>query len=225
MTTCATIGKDICMAEKQRVDVWYSLQSDYCYFLLDRLLKLSSAGVDVIIRPVLGIVLRMPEATRNRGKIEQQYFWTDTKHTAEYLGLPHAYPDPSPIQFKPGSAWIAAEEQPHVERLYRLFVGANRQEKGLAFLDVVGRGLWDGTNPGWDGSSFLPDAMSKLGLVHDKVMEQTDWSSAQDELKSNHKAMLEVGHWGVPLMAYKREPFYGQDRFDQLIWRMGVKLR
>jgi 2-hydroxychromene-2-carboxylate isomerase len=28
------------------------------------------------------------------------------------------------------------------------------------------------------------------------------------------------GHYGVPLMVYAGEPFFGQDRFDQLVWRM-----
>ena len=28
------------------------------------------------------------------------------------------------------------------------------------------------------------------------------------------------GHYGVPLMVYDGEPFFGQDRFDQLLWRM-----
>jgi len=36
--------------------------------------------------------------------------------------------------------------------------------------------------------------------------------------------MVSAGHWGVPLMVYKGEPFYGQDRFDQLLWRMGIAL-
>jgi 2-hydroxychromene-2-carboxylate isomerase len=47
------------MSAKPRVDVWYSLQSDYCYFLLDRLIWLSQREVDVVMRPVLGIVLRI----------------------------------------------------------------------------------------------------------------------------------------------------------------------
>ncbi len=212
------------MSKNQRVDVWYSLQSDYCYFLLDRLMKLSSAGVDVVIRPVLGIVLRMPEATQDRGEVAQNYFLTDTKRTAEYFGLPYSYPDPSPIQFEPGSVWIAAKDQPHIEYLYRLFVGAQRAGKGLAFVDVVGRGLWNGANPGWDTSIFLLDAMSELDLVHDTVLETTPWPEAQEELVKNHEAMLEAGHWGVPLMAYNGEPFYGQDRFDQLLWRLGIEL-
>ncbi len=212
------------MNERQSVEVWYSLQSDYCYFLLDRLLQLPAAGVDVIVHPVLGLVLRMLEATRNRGDLEQRYFLTDTRRTAEFLGLPHGYPDPSPIEFKPGSLWIASKEQPRIERLYRLFVGANREGKGLAFLNTVGRGLWNGANSGWDTSSFLPDAMSSIGLDHDLILARTQWEGAKEELAANHQAMIKVGHWGVPLMAYKGEPFYGQDRFDQLIWRLGIEL-
>jgi 2-hydroxychromene-2-carboxylate isomerase len=212
------------MGERQCVEVWYSLQSDYCYFLLDRLLQLSSAKVDVVVRPVLGIVLRMPEATRNRGELEQRYFVTDTRRTAEFLNLPHVYPDPSPIEFEPGSLWVASKEQPRIERLYRLFVGANREGKGLVFLSIVGRGLWDGANPGWDTSSFLPDAMASIGLDHDVILLQTQWQDAQEELDANHHAMLKAGHWGVPLMAHNGEPFYGQDRFDQLIWRLGIEL-
>ena len=28
------------------------------------------------------------------------------------------------------------------------------------------------------------------------------------------------GHYGVPLMVYEGEPFFGQDRYAQLVWRM-----
>lgn len=203
-----------------KVTVWYSLQSDYCYFLLDRLLSLKESGTEIELRPVLGIVLRMPEATRNRGQLEQRYFETDTARTAEFLGLPYSYPDPSPIEFEPGSLWIAASKQPRIERLYRLWIGANRVGKGLPFLDKVGRGLWNGKNARWDTSSFLLDSMREIGCDHDRVLEDVDWDSASAELSANHSAMLDAGHWGVPLMVYENEPFYGQDRFDQLLWRM-----
>ena len=168
------------MPTKPRVDVWYSLQSDYCYFLLDRLIWLSQREVDVVIRPVLGIVLRMPQATKDRGEVEQRYFKTDTERTAAYLQLPYA------------------------------------------FLDHIGRGLWNGANPNWDQSGFLRDGMARIGLQHDHVLESASWQDVAHELENNHHAMLDLGHWGVPLMAYRGEPFYGQDRFDQLLWRMGI---
>lgn len=205
------------------VDVWFSLQSDYCYFLVDRLLRLADAGVAVKIRPVLGLVLRMPEMTRDRSALEQAHFLLDTQRTAAFLGLPHAPPDPSPIQFEQG-AWVASVEQPHIERLFSLFVGACAEGRALPFLDVVVRGLWDGSQPGWDRSGFLEAAMARIGLDHDDVLARHPWAEVEPVLCANHEAMLAAGHWGVPLMAYEGEPFYGQDRFDQLLWRMGVDL-
>lgn len=32
-----------------------------------------------------------------------------------------------------------------------------------------------------------------------------------------------AGHWGVPLRALDGEPFYGQGRFDLLVWRLEQK--
>jgi 2-hydroxychromene-2-carboxylate isomerase len=39
-------------------------------------------------------------------------------------------------------------------------------------------------------------------------------------MEANQKAQREAGHYGVPLMAFDGEPFFGQDRFDQMMWRM-----
>ncbi len=203
-----------------RVEVFYSLQSDYCYFLLDRLIGLARKGIEVTIRPVEGGVLRVPERYQGRGELEQRYFQIDTARTAAYLGLPYAYPDPSPIQFKPGSLWLPEDEQPLNEYLYRLYVGAVRTGKGLEFLDKTGRMLWDGSTPGWDKGDHLAHAMVAAGLELDGVLTATPWSKAKTILDANAQAMISAGHWGVPLMVYRDEPFYGQDRFEQMIWRM-----
>ena len=40
------------------------------------------------------------------------------------------------------------------------------------------------------------------------------------EIAMNQEAQREGGHYGVPLMVFGNEPFFGQDRFDQLKWRM-----
>ncbi|MBX2837680.1 MAG: DsbA family protein [Gammaproteobacteria bacterium] len=205
-----------------RIEVFYSLQSDYCYFLLDRLIKLEGQKIDIEIRPVLGGVLRTPERFQNRDKVEQGYFEIDTARTAQYLGLPYAYPNPSPIQFKPDTVWIAEEEQPRNEYLYRLYVGAVQAGHGLAFLHHVGRMLWDGSTPLWNEGNYLSKAMTAAGLEIEAVLEATPWSKARRLLDDNAQAMIEYGHWGVPLLVYQDEPFYGQDRFDQLLWRMNL---
>ena len=40
-------------------------------------------------------------------------------------------------------------------------------------------------------------------------------------LRTNEAAQREGGHYGVPLMVLNGEPFFGQDRFDQVVWRLG----
>lgn len=203
-----------------RVDVFYSLQSDYCYFLLDRLMDLSWKGVDVQVRPVLGGILRLPDRYKKRDDLEASYFRTDTQRLAGFLGMPYAYPDPSPITFKPGSLWIVEPSQPRNTMLNRLFVGAVEAGQGLAFLDQVARMLWDGSTPGWDKGDHLKQGMAAAGLELKQVLADTTAEQAKAHLEANADAILEAGHWGVPLMVYKGEPFYGQDRFDHLVWRM-----
>jgi 2-hydroxychromene-2-carboxylate isomerase len=39
----------------------------------------------------------------------------------------------------------------------------------------------------------------------------------------NEAAQKRAGHWGVPLMVFESEPFFGQDRFDVLKWRMSQR--
>ena len=53
-----------------RVDVFYSIQSDYCYFLLDLLISLAWQGDEVVIRPVLEGVLPIPERYQDRDELE-----------------------------------------------------------------------------------------------------------------------------------------------------------
>jgi len=40
----------------------------------------------------------------------------------------------------------------------------------------------------------------------------------EQKLQANADLLSENGHWGVPIMAYKGETFFGQDRIDVLAW-------
>jgi endo-1,4-beta-D-glucanase Y len=51
----------------------------------------------------------------------------------------------------------------------------------------------------------------------------TDAGRLHDAIEASQIAQREGGHYGVPLMAFEAEPFFGQDRFDQLKWRMEQK--
>ena len=67
--------KKRCPVTEAKVEVYYSLQSDYCYFLLYRLLQLSQKQVAIVIQPILGGVLRLPERFKVRDELEQNYFF------------------------------------------------------------------------------------------------------------------------------------------------------
>ena len=75
------------------VDVYWSHQSPYCYFVLDRILALQRRpDVEVILRTVHPGVLRIPEVFADTPNIEQRYFTRDVHRTAEFP----AYPTPRP---------------------------------------------------------------------------------------------------------------------------------
>jgi 2-hydroxychromene-2-carboxylate isomerase len=113
-------------------------------------------------------------------------------------------------------------EQPYIHRLTRLGAAAVEAGKGLAFLDEVSRTIWGGTTPDWQLGDHLAQAAARAGL---DLVELDAVVAAEPErldaiMEANQKAQREAGHYGVPLMAFDGEPFFGQDRFDQLKWRL-----
>ena len=80
--------------------------------------------------------------------------------------------------------------------------------------------LWDGSTPDWDQGDNLKDKMREAGLALEAILGSTSWENAKQTLDQNAAGILEAGHWVVPLMVFEEEPFYGQDRFDHLLWRM-----
>lgn len=207
------------------VDAYWSHQSPYCYFALDRLLDLNRrADVDVVLKPVLPGVIRDAELFKNRSEIELRYFMLDVARTAAFLDIPYAEANPYPVEFEPGSIYRAAEQQPRIFRLYYLTAAAIEMGRGWEFLDRVSRMIWDGSTRNWHDADRLRDAIEKAGLDFDALSARADeGATAFDRLFAQHReTMLAAGHWGVPMFVYRDEPFYGQDRFEQLLWRLSL---
>ncbi len=211
----------------KNVDVYWSHQSPYCYFSLDRILKLiENDQVNVVLKPVLPGVLRNPEVFYDASEAKQRYFDIDTHRTSGFLGIPYAEARPNPVEFVPGTLYRATSKQPRVYLLYYLTAAANEMGKGWIFLNQITRLIWDGKNQNWHETSTMQKAIESAGLDYNKLKQLADThSQAYDqEFADNHSNLLEAGHWGVPTYVYNNESFFGQDRFDQLLWRMGVQL-
>jgi 2-hydroxychromene-2-carboxylate isomerase len=203
-------------------DVYWSFRSPYCYLALDRILAIHrDFEIAVAVRPVYPMAVRDADFFKRVNPLYRPYHTLDSKRVADYLGVPFRRPRPDPIVMDMETNAIAAE-QPHIFRLTRLGMAAVMAGRGLEFLDRVSRILWDGTVDGWDQGSYLAEAAARAGLdlaALDKeiVADPARYDARIDENKTAH---LAAGHWGVPTMVFEGEPFYGQDRMDQLIWRI-----
>ncbi len=117
-----------------------------------------------------------------------------------------------------------AKEQPYITRLTRLGAAAERSGKGLAFATTVSARLWGGVKD-WDKGNVLAEAAEEAGLDMDdleKIIAQ-DADALDAQIEQNEADQVKAGHWGVPLMAFEGEPFFGQDRIDTLLWRLQQK--
>lgn len=203
------------------VDVFWSFRSPYSYLATARLVELQKDwDVEFALRPVYPLALRVPGFFKKVNPLWPAYLLRDCARLAEMHGLPFAWPSPDPIVQDLATLEVAAG-QPYVHRLTRLGIAAQRRGRGLAFAAEVSRLIFGGTR-GWHEGDHLAGAARRAGL------ELTELDAAIDADPANHEAEIErneadqkaAGHWGVPLMVFRGEPFFGQDRIDVLLWRM-----
>ena len=112
-------------------------------------------------------------------------------------------------------------EQPYIHRLTKLGVAAAEAGKGLGFLCEVSTLIFGGVRD-WHLGDHLARAAHRAGLDLKQLDSQIERNPDRYEtaIAENEAAQKRAGHWGVPLMVFNGEPFFGQDRFDVLKWRM-----
>lgn len=204
------------------VDVFWSFRSPYSYLATPRLRAIRDEyDLDLNFRPV------RPLAVRDAGFFERvhpnwpMYVARDCYRLAQMAGLPFTLPRPDPIVQNMATREIAAE-QPYIGRLTRLGQAAVEQGDGLAFADNVARLVWGGTE-NWHEGDHLAQAAAAAGLDWAALdaAERDDADRLDAAIAANEAAQSASGHWGVPLMVFDGEPFFGQDRLDVLLWRLG----
>lgn len=202
------------------VDIYWSFRSPYSYLVTPDLLRLrDDYDVDVRIRIVYPIAIRDPSLLfdpANRSK--SLYIVRDSQRRAELLGLPFAFPRPDPI-VQDFASMTVATKQPYIHRLSALGVEAQRRGRGLEFITEVSGLIFGGTD-GWDQGEQLNDAVARAGLDLGELDAALEGGDHLEEIERNQQALTEAGHWGVPTMVLRDEPFFGQDRIDTLRWRL-----
>lgn len=206
----------------RQVDVYWSFRSPYSYLATSRLRQMSQSwDVPFVFRPVYPIAVRIPGFFKTVNPLWPPYLVRDCLRIAEYQGLPFGRPDPDPIVMDMQSGEVEAD-QPYIHRLTQLGVVASHTPQAMAFFDEVSRLIWGGQKS-WMADRNLEIAVADAGLnlsaLERDVAARTDEIEA--EIEANEAAQKAAGHWGVPLMVFEDEPFFGQDRLDLLEWRLG----
>lgn len=204
------------------VQLYWSFRSPYSYIVLPRVLALQERFyVCFDIRFVHPNAIRTPNYFKRMDPLARPYFMKDTARVAAFHGLPFARPMPDPIEQDPHTLALAASH-PLAHRLGRLGIAAQHRHKGLPFAREVSWLLWSGDVQGWDRGTHLADAAARAGLDLDDLEAAIaqDTGGHEEQLAANDAALHEAGHWGVPTMVFEGEPFFGQDRFDVLVWRL-----
>jgi len=203
-------------------DLFWSFRSPFCYLALDRIIEIErNFEVTVNVRPVYPLAVRTPDFFKNVNPKYRRYHLQDSARVAEFHGIPYRRPVPDPI-IQDMETNAIAPEQPYIRQLTLLGAAAQVQNAGLPFLDRVARLLWDGSVDGWDQGSHLIDAMDAAGLNGHALMADVNADPDRFEavIQENQAAQEEADHWGVPLMTFRGETFFGQDRVEILLWRM-----
>ncbi|MFM5955535.1 MAG: 2-hydroxychromene-2-carboxylate isomerase [Novosphingobium sp.] len=207
------------------VDLFWSFRSPYSYIVVPKLLELERDWDAVVtVRPVLPIAVRQPDFFAHADPLWTSYLMRDCVRSAEFAGLPLRWPRPDPVLMDFATRTYP-KEQPHIHRLTRLGVLASQQGKGLPLLRAVSHLIWSGEVDGWHEGDHLARAFASAGcdLAAMDAVQTEEADRLDAAIKANEADQRLGGHYGVPLMVYDGEPFFGQDRYDQLVWRMKQK--
>lgn len=208
-------------SDTQEFDLFWSFRSPYSYLATKRLVELEQDyDLTINVRPVYPIAVRMDGFFKTVNPMWPPYLLKDTVRIAEMEGLPYRWPSPDPVLMDMASGEVP-RDQPYIYRLTRLGCAAAEQGKGLAFLDEVSQVIFGGTEK-WNEGDHLKEAATRAGcdLAELDALIDADPDKYEAIIEANEQAQSDAGHWGVPLMVYRGEPFFGQDRISHLKWRM-----
>lgn len=204
------------------VDLYWSFRSPYSYIVVPRLIALEQErDVQVNVRPVLPIAVRQPEFFANSDPLWFTYLMRDCVRSAQFAGLPLRWPRPDPVVMDYATRTYP-KEQPYIHRLTRLGVLAAERGQGLPVLRTISHLIWSGETDAWHEGDHLAQALASIGcdLAEMDAVQEAEAERLDAVIQQNEADQRLGGHYGVPLMVLNGEPFFGQDRVDQLIWRI-----
>ena len=185
------------------VEFFFSFRSPYSYLAAPRAFALARRfdGVRVRFRGVMPMAMRgqsVPLAKR-------LHTLRDTKREADRLGMPFGrIHDP----IGDGAVRCLAVSEHAID--------AGREE---AFVLEASRGIWgEAVDVATDAGLRL--VCERAGLAWSDCSRALDDPALHARVEANTQRLLDLGHWGVPVLVLGDELFWGQDRIEDLALRL-----
>jgi len=178
-------------------------------------------------------VLQVPAQKTHYKQGGRWYKWADCVwdcyRVAEFQGVPWKFANPDPIDqnhypflgLNYGQV-PTIEGQTWISWMVRLANAAQLAGKSMEFLLFTGPLVWGGQSDFWPADIPAAWNMLKTDLDYDETIADIQKNPEKYDAcwQESQPMQMASGHGGVPNMIFRGEPFFGQDRFDHLFFRL-----
>jgi 2-hydroxychromene-2-carboxylate isomerase len=181
-----------------RVEYFFSFRSPYSYLSAPRVFELPRRyGIELVWRGVRPMAMRGQPLPRAK----QFYILRDAAREAGRLGLP-----------------FGRIHDPLGEGVWRCLCIAEHaleQNRLEAFVTTAARAIWG------EGVEVLRDAplralCERAGLEWECCARAIGNAGYRERVEANTARLAAIGHWGVPVLKFGEELYWGQDRIEDL---------
>lgn len=191
------------------IEFWIALTSPSSYFASLRIDDIGAKhGVPVRWRPFNIRQALEVEGIKPNVMYERKGNYTrhDWERTARFHGYSYRLPHPFGRSSSPAMAIAYWAER------------AFSHDRMKDFCRAVMRAYFV-ENRAIDDIEVLADLAVKAGLARDAVVAAIEDPQALRAMEAATQEAVEKGVWGAPFMIFEGEPFWGEDRLDQLdLW-------
>jgi len=180
------------------IDFYFSFRSPYSYLAGPRAFALPERHpVEIVFRGVIPMAMRGQSVPRSK----QLHTMRDVKREAMRLGMPFG-PVHDPIGEGATRCLLISEHA----------IDAGRERE---FVLEASRAIW---SQAADVARDKPlrEICERAGLEWRACEEALADPAIRARVDANTAALLELGHWGVPVFVLDGERFWGQDRIEDL---------
>lgn len=185
------------------IDFYFDFGSPYSYIAANRLESFESRnGKPVTWRPILAGAIFKLLNNPPVPDIRHRYMVLDAKRTASFYKMPLNWPSRFPIN--PLAACRA---------FYWLYEDNPAQAIQLSLALLKAYWVMDHDISDAD---YILDLADRYGIERDYLLEGMNDQGVKDKLRQTTEVAYQRGVFGVPFVFVGDEPFWGQDRIDQI---------